>query len=54
MSIQDRARLIEQYIDADPETRKLIRDQAAGVDAVTPLGPRLVDELDGFDYPAAA
>ena len=54
MSIQDRARLIAQYLKADPEQRRLIRDQAAGVDAVTPLGPRLVDELDGFDYPASA
>lgn len=54
MSIQDRARLIAQYIDADPETRRLIRDQAAGVDAITPLGPRLVDELDGLRLPAAA
>ena len=54
MSIQDRARLIAQFITADPETRKLIRDQAAGVDAVTPLGPRLVDELDGLNLKAAA
>lgn len=53
MSIQDRARLIDQYLKADPETRRLIRDQAAGVDAVTPLGPRLVDELDGLHLKAA-
>lgn len=54
MSIQDRARLIDQYLKADPESRKSIRDHAAGVDAVTPLGPRLVDELDGLRLPAAA
>ena len=54
MSIQDRARLIDRYLKADPETRKLIRDQAASVDAVTPLGPRLVDELDGLHVKAAA
>ncbi|WP_191971485.1 hypothetical protein [Streptomyces luteolifulvus] len=54
MSIQDRARLIDQYLKADEEQRRLIRDQAAGVDAVTPLGPRLVDELDGLRLPAAA
>lgn len=54
MSIQDRARLIEQFITADEETRRLILDQAAGVDEVTPLGPRLVDELRGLRLPAAA
>jgi hypothetical protein len=54
MSIQDRARLIAQFIAADEETRRLILDQAAGVDAVTPLGPRLVDELLGLRLPAAA
>lgn len=54
MSIQDRARLIAEYIDASPEQRRLIRDHAAGVDAITPLGPRLVDELDGLRLPAAA
>jgi hypothetical protein len=54
MSIQDRARLIEQFITADEETRRLILDQAAGVDAVTQLGPRLVDELDGLRLPIAA
>jgi hypothetical protein len=54
MSIQDRARLIAQFVTADEETRKLILDQAAGVDAVTQLGPRLVDELRGMRLPAAA
>lgn len=54
MSIQDRARLIAQYIEASPEQRKLIRDHAKAVDAVTPLGPRLIDELRYFDHPAAA
>ncbi|GAA3121939.1 hypothetical protein [Streptomyces echinatus] len=54
MSIQDRARLIAAYIDADPEQRRLIRDHAVAVDSVTPLGPRLVDELDGLHLPAAA
>ncbi len=54
MSIQDRARLIQQFIEADAETRRLILDQAAGVDAITPLGPRLVDELLGLRLPAAA
>jgi len=53
MSIQDRARLITDYLKADPESRKLILDQAAGVDAVTPLGPRLVDELVGLRLKAA-
>lgn len=54
MSIQDRARLIAQYLKADEETRRLILDQAAGVDAITPLGPRLVDELKGLRLPVAA
>ena len=54
MSIQDRARLIAAYIHADEETRRLILDQAAGVDAITPLGPRLVDELLGLQLPVAA
>ena len=54
MSIQDRARLIAQFIEADEETRRLILDQAAGVDAITPLGPRLVDELNGLRLPVAA
>jgi hypothetical protein len=54
MSIQDRARLIEQFITADREMRRLILDQAAGVDAVTQLGPRLVDELLGTRLPIAA
>jgi hypothetical protein len=54
MSIQDRARLIAAYIAADPEQRQLIRDHAVAVDSVTPLGPRLVDELDGLNLPAAA
>lgn len=54
MSIQDRARLIEQFITADEETRKLILDQAAGVDSVTQLGPRLVDELRGLRLKVAA
>lgn len=54
MSIQDRARLIAQFIDADAETRRLILDQAAGVDAITPLGPRLVEELLGLRLPLAA
>lgn len=54
MSIQDRARLVEQFITADEDTRRLILDQAAGVDAITPLGPRLVDELRGLRLPVAA
>jgi len=54
MSIQDRIRLIAQYLKADEETRRLILDQAAGVDAVTQLGPRLVDELRGLRLPVAA
>ena len=54
MSIQDRIRLIEQYAKADSEQRQLIRDHAVAVDSVTPLGPRLVDELDGLHLPAAA
>lgn len=49
MSIQDRARLVEDYVKADAELRRLIRDHAKAVDAATPLGPRLVDELDGID-----
>ena len=53
MSIQDRARLIEAYLTASPEQRRLIRDHAAAVDSVTPLGPRLVDELDGLHSNAA-
>lgn len=54
MSIQDRARLIDQFIAADEESCRLLLDRAAGVDAVTPLGPRLVDELTGLRLPVAA
>lgn len=53
MSIQDRARLIAEYLTAGPEQRRLLRDHAAAVDSVTPLGPRLVDELDGLNLQAA-
>ncbi|MEU9581057.1 hypothetical protein [Streptomyces chilikensis] len=56
MSIQDRVRLIAQYLKAknDPQLRKLIRATAEVVDAMTVSGPRLVDELDGLDTPAVA
>lgn len=46
------AALIDDYLaaraDGDTERMSLIRDHAYALD------PRLVDELDGFDYPAAA
>ncbi|MEC4016071.1 hypothetical protein [Streptomyces sp. H27-D2] len=46
------AHLIADYLKArtagDREQMLLIRDNAAAVD------PQLVDELNGFDYPAAA
>lgn len=46
------AQLISEFLEARADRRldlmQLIRDHAAAID------PQLVDELDGFDYPAAA
>lgn len=46
------ASILDDYLAAraagDGEQMSLIRDHAHAVD------PQLVDELDGFDYPAAA
>lgn len=46
------ATILADYLTAraagDREQMLLIRDNAAAID------PQLVDELDGFDYPAAA
>lgn len=46
------AQLLDEFREARAngqlEQMDLIRDQAAAID------PLLVDELDGFDYPAAA
>ncbi len=50
MSVE--AQIVDAYLaaraDGDREQMRLIRDHAAAI------GPQLVDELDGFDYPAAA